>query len=218
MRKNVRTVTLKKHLQQMDASNIRFTKRDKDFLADLAKVRLVGLKDAQSQHYGGKLDGCRKRLQKFVELGLLKERTVTQPGRGQVDKCYEFASDRIAKLYGGRTAGIGSKRSDLHELLVSKAYFALGRPESFKLGDEMTHLEKRALLMPVRGDSEGVTPDAYFMRDGEVVLLESDAGQYNSRQIAHKQASWAGNAQVWVQPNKANCRVPRDENVEVMRF
>lgn len=218
MRKNVRTVTLKKYLKGLDEATIRFTPRDKAFLQDLARVRLVGLKEAIEFHYGGKADSCQKRLQTFVKLGLLNERTVTQPGRGKVDKCYEFASDRIAKLHGGRTAGIGAKRSDLHELLVSKTYFKLGRPDSYKLGDEMTALEKRALLRPVLGEGEGITPDAYFVRKGQIVLVEADAGQYNGRQVAHKQASWVNNAQIWAQPEKANCRIPRIGEIEVMRF
>ncbi len=217
MRKNVRTTTIKKYLKGMEEANIRLTQRDKAFLKDLAQVRLVGAKDAQQYHYGGK-DSSQRRLQKLVEVGLLNERTVVQPGKGKVEKCYEFASDRIAKLHGGRGAGIGSKRSDLHELLVSQTYFKLGRPEGFKLGDQMTELEKKAFLQPVRGDSSGITPDAYYEQGGELIFVEADAGQYTKKQVMNKQMSWTGIKQVWVQPAKANCVVPRVGDVEVMRL
>lgn len=217
MRRNVRTTTMKKYLKGMEEAKIRLTKNDKAFLSDLAQVRLVGLKDAMHHHYGGK-ESCQRRLQKLVEVGLLNERQVIQPGKGKNEKCYEFASDRIARLYGGRGAGIGSKRSDLHELLVSQVYFKLGRPDGFKLGDQMTELEKKAFLQPVRGDGGGITPDAYYEQGGELIFVEADAGQYTKKQVMNKQQSWVGVKQVWVQPEKANCVVPRVGDVEVMRL
>lgn len=207
-----RTSTLKKHLALQADAKLRFTQRDRAFLKDLAKVRMVDINDALTHHYQGKLDSCKQRLKKLVDIGLLRERTVIQPGQ-PITKAYEFANDKVARKYGGRASGIGSRRSEVHELLVSKSYFALNRPEDFKVGAEMTHLEKEALI-----GSDGITPDAYFTHNGHLLFVEADAGQYTKKQVMNKQRNWAGIDQIWVQPKKANCVVPTGKNVSCIRL
>lgn len=213
MVRKLRTATIKKHLQLQADAKLRFTQRDRAFLADLAKVRLVSQEDAQHYHFQGNLDSCKLRLKKLVSIGLLKERTIIQPDQGVV-KAYEFSSECIARKYGGRVSSIGSRRSDVHELLVSKSYFALDRPETFKLGSQMT-AQEQALYM----GTEGIVPDAYFTQENsQVVFVEADAGHYTKQQVLQKQRKWLGIQQFWAQPHKANCVIPKSKDVICVRF
>ena len=203
--RNVRANTLKKYLTE---TNFKLSKEDREFLADLAKVHIIDEKDAGKHHYKNRKTGAAKRLDRLCEIGLLEVQPVVQPGRGKF-KAYHFKTDRIAALFGGKRPIIGRKRNALHEVITSRIYFAEGRPESFVTESAFTK-EQRALF-----DVEGKTlngrdaclPDAIFVRNGEVVIVEADSGQYSKAQIENKQAAWRGFQQIWGQPAKASARV-----------
>lgn len=201
---NVRTNTLKQYIAD---KGLRLSVRDKDVLSDIARVGIVDGKDAVKHCYEGKESGAR-RLDKLCEAGVLKCREVYQPSRGKF-KAYEFANNDIARLYGGRRTQIGAKRNALHEVITSKLFYAEGRPKSFVVESQFTK-EQKALFRAVGGNSGDAEcmPDAlYKSASGELVVVESDSGQYSQAQIKHKQAAWQGFQQVWGQPAKSASRV-----------
>jgi hypothetical protein len=204
-----RTGTIKKYLEDGD---IRLSKADREFLRDLSIVRIIDSQDAMKTHYQGRKTSPEKRLNKLCSMGLLKAHSVYQPERG-VFKAYTFSNEKIASLFGGKLPVIGRKRNALHEVITSKIFFSLGRPEGFKLESDFTKddkqfFEKNALLNGMPADAKkGFIPDAMCVQDGEVVIIEADSGQYTKSQIATKQACWGGLKQVWGQPSKTFSRV-----------
>lgn len=213
MSRNVRSSTLKKYIED---TNIRLSGNDRAFLKDLAKVRIIDEKDANAFHYQDKKTGASRRLDKLCEAGILECRVVNQPGRGRF-KSYEFKTDRIATLFGGKRAVIGRKRNALHEVICSKIYFAEGRPETFIVEGDFNKDQKELFRVADKTLSgrDSCIPDAFFIRNNEVVVVEADSGQYNKSQITNKQAAWSGFKQVWGQPNRATARV---DNSTVHRF
>lgn len=213
MVKNARTRTVKKYL---DDKTFRLSSDDRAFLNDLAKVRIIDERDADSQHYQGRKTPAARRLDKLVEIGILERTEVNQPGRGNF-KAYQFKTDKMASLFGGKRPVIGRKRNALHEVICSKIYFAEGRPESWLIeGDfKKEHRELFGVANKTLTGRESCFPDAMFVRDGKIVAVEADSGQYNQTQIQSKQAAWGEFEQVWGQPDKASARV---HNCTVHRF
>ena len=203
--RNVRANTLKKYLND---SNFKLSQEDRAFLADLSKVSIIDEKDADNFHYRERKTGASARLDRLCEIGLLEAQTVVQPGRGKF-KAYHFKTDRIATLFGGKKPIIGRKRNALHEVITSRIYFAEGRPESFTVESAFDN-DQRALFN-VEGKTlkgrDACLPDAMFIRNNEVVIVEADSGQYSKSQIQNKQSAWQGFKQVWGQPGKASARV-----------
>lgn len=203
--RNVRSNTLKKYLND---SNFKLSKEDRAFLADLAKVNIIDQKDADQFHYSNRKTGSSARLDRLCEIGLLESQVVVQPGRGKF-KAYHFKTERIATLFGGKKPVIGTKRNALHEVITSRIYFAEGRPDSFVTESAFTKEQKE--LFKVEGQTtkgrDHCMPDALFIRNNEVVIVEADSGQYSKSQIENKQVAWKGFKQVWGQPAKASARV-----------
>lgn len=209
---NVRSSTLKKYLSD---SSLRLSLADREFLADMAVVRIIGIDDAAEHHYKNNR-APQKRLDRMCKAGLLEVRDVYQPGKGSF-KAYSFASEKIARLFGGKIPSIGSRRNALHECITSKIYFAEGRPESFTLEADFSSDQKELIAVNEGASGENICmPDAMFMRNGKAVVVEADSGQYNQTQIQAKQSAWKGLEQVWGQPSKAAARV--HGNSKVYRF
>lgn len=193
------------------SGSFRLSQEDRAFLNDLAKVRIIDVKDADSFHYGERKNGARKRLDQLTKLGVLAVRDIAQPGRGQF-RTYEFANERIAKAFGGGKAVIGSKRSALHEVITSKIYFAKDRPDSFIISSDFSKQDLQRFHGSV---SDGATmPDAmYTDESGDLVLVEADSGNYTKSQVLAKQAGWQGVKQVWGQPSKASAKITGGSDV-----
>lgn len=203
--KNARTTTIKKYLND---GNFRLSAADRAFLGDLARVRIIDAADAARFHYGDRKTPAERRLDKLCEVGILERLTVNQPGRGQINT-YQFAHERVARLFGGKRLAISCKRTALHEVITSKIFFAEGRPDTFVVEGDFTRAQRdlfQASNTTLSG-RESCTPDALFLRDGEIVVVEADSGQYNKNQIVSKQAAWLGFRQVWGQPARSSARV-----------
>lgn len=204
-----RTGTLKQYIND---ATIRLTDADRALFADLAKVRIVDEADA-GFHYQGRKTPPAARLDRLADAGILKRVDVFQPGRGNF-KAYQFANADIARVMGGKLPSIGSRRNALHEVITSRLYFAVGRPESFRLEADLTK-EERKKFASMSVDGTSCLPDAVFYSNGNMVVCEADSGQYTSSQIASKQAGWRDYQQVWGQPGRAAARV---HGAEVYRF
>ena len=120
-----------------------------------------------------------------------------------------FSNKKIASLFGGDVPTIGAKRNALHEVITSKIYFAEGRPDSFILENDFSKSQKELFKVGqgLVADREICLPDAIYIKDGEMVVVEADSGQYTKSQIQAKQAAWSGMKQVWGRPSKAFARV-----------
>lgn len=211
--RNARSATVKKYL---DETNFRLSSDDRAFLGDLAKVRIIDERDADSHHYKDRKTPGSRRLNKLVEVGILERTEVNQPGRGNF-KAYQFKTDKMASLFGGKRPVIGSKRNALHEVICSKIYFAEDRPKTWLIeGDfKKEHRELFGVANKTLTGRDSCIPDAMFVRNGRIVAVEADSGQYNQTQIISKQAAWGEFDQVWGQPAKASARV---HNATVHRF
>ena len=194
-------------------ANIRLTAADREFLKDLSKVHLISSDLADKHHYSHLAGASSRSLDRLQKAGLISSKTVYQPKTGAVTT-YQFANQSIAAAYGGKVPVTGAKRSDLHELTTSRAYFALGRPESFKLASAFSKADVSAC--------GSLCPDALYTdpETGEIVAVEADSGHYNQAQINKKVTRWrdAGvTRQVWARPHNTNCgRVPQLPGIEVM--
>ena len=213
MARNARTTTVKKYLDDQD---FRLSADDRAFLADLAKVKIIDEKDAQAAHYQSRKTPASRRLDKLCEVGLLDVAYVNQPGRGRF-KAYQFKTDRLATLFGGSRPVIGAKRNALHEVITSKIYFAVGRPDTFRVESDFNRDQRQLFKVANKTLSgrESCVPDAMYIDNGQIVVVEADSGQYNKSQIINKQAAWSGFRQVWGQPDRASARV---DNATVFRF
>lgn len=213
MKKNVRTRTLGKYIAD---SNIKLSEADREFLRDLSRVHIIDEKDIRETHYKDRKDPLR-RMERLCEAGVLEKVKVGQPGRGKFN-AYTFASPQVAKLFGGKKIESASRRNALHEVITSRLYFKLERPETFTLESQFSNdLKNRfKLTAPSLTDRMSAIPDAtYIDSKGEIVVVEADSGQYNKRQITSKQIAWKGFKQVWGQPERASARV---SGAEVYRF
>lgn len=211
--KNVRTHTLRKYIND---DKLRLSDADRSFLNDLARVHIVDEYDADKNHYQGRKTKASRRLDKLSAAGILERKTIFQPGRGEF-KAYVFKSDRVAGLFGGKRPVIGAKRNALHEVITSRLFFAEGRPDSFVVESKFSKSQKELFRLGqgIVAGREVCYPDALYIKNGEVVVVEADSGQYTKTQIQAKQAAWAGFKQVWGQPDKASARV---RNATVHRF
>lgn len=213
MRK-ARTSTLKR----ITGSDFRLSQRDRAFLADLARVRLVSEADADVFHYEGQKTGSRRRLDKLCSAGLLKEHVLTVPGQGTI-RAYSFSSDKVAKRFGGAMPSVSRMRNAYHELIVSRIFFAEGRPESFKVENDFTQTDREVFRRPGEGRDRITLPDAmYYDAHGQAVVVEADSGQYNSTQIREKVNAWQGHRQVWGQPQSRKSAVENLSDAKVHRF
>ena len=202
------------HLAGTEA-NIRLSVADRDFLKDLSKVQIISSDLADRHHYAHLKGASGRSLERLEKAGLISSKMLHQAGAAPV-RIYQFADKSIAGAYGGKLPVTGAKRTDLHELMATRAYFELGRPESFKLASDFTK-DEIFRCGSMRPDAMYADPST-----GEIVVVEADSGHYNQSQIKAKLARWraAGlTRQVWAQPQTARAAsVPQLPGIEVMRF
>lgn len=185
---------------------IRLLEADRAFLKDLSCVGIIDADTATSHHYSHLKNGSERSLYRLEQAGLIRSKIVVQNNRTY--KTYTFASKEIARAWGGNIPTIGSRRMDYHELVTSRLYFQLDRPDDFRIA---SHFSGNDHLMC--GDT---MPDAmYTNADGEIVFVEADSGHYSKTQILNKMRQWESFKQVWGQPMKPSCRVTASQNVLV---
>lgn len=195
-------------------TEFRLLSADREFLRDLARVHLLSDDLASKHHYTHLKGGATRSLDRLEAAGLLEKKTLRVPGQAPVHT-YQFANEAIARAWGGALPVTGAKRTDLHELISSRLYYELGRPQDFRLAADFTPGDITAV--------GGCRPDALYTDTdtGELVAVEADSGQYTRRQILEKMARWNAvglSRQVWGQPTYASSRVPTLENVAVYRL
>lgn len=210
--RNPRTATLLKHAGT--GVTIRLLAADRAFLRDLSRVQILSSELANQHHYAHLQGGSGRSLRRLEDAGILARKTIGVAGE-KPTTVYQFASEAVARAYGGGLPVTGAKRTDFHELMTARAYFALGRPEDFRVASRMTR-EEISLCRDTR-------PDAVFSdpTTGELVVVEADSGHYTQKQIAEKLGKWAsaGLRQVWAQPARGvSANVPSGGNVEVLRL
>ena len=196
-------------------ANVRLSAADRAFLKDLGKVQLISSDLADQHHYAHLKGASGQSLDRLEKAGLITSKRLQQKN-GLPLRTYQFADKSIAGAFGGKLPVTGAKRTDLHELMASRAYYALGRPASFKLASHFSPAEIAAC-----GSHR---PDALYTdtATGEMVLVEADSGQYSKAQIIAKVARWraAGlDRQVWAQSSQRGvAKVPPLPGITVMRF
>jgi hypothetical protein len=194
---------------------LRLTAADRRFLEDLTRVQLISSDLADEHHYAHLKGASGRSLDRLSRAGLITGKRM-QRKDGTAIKVYQFADASIAGAFGGKLPVTGARRTDLHELLSSRAYFALGRPETFKLAAHFSR-DESALC-------GSLLPDAMYTDalSGEIVVVEADGGNYNKTQITQKIVRWRAiglTRQVWAQAREARAaHVPRLPGIEVMRL
>jgi hypothetical protein len=207
---NPRTARLAK-IAGTENNKLRLTKADREFLSDLAKVQIISATQAADHHYAHLKSQGSRSLQRLVDAGIIQGRTIFVTGQGQY-KVFEFSSHEMAVAWGGRLPSTGNSKSDYHELIISEAYFRLGRPDDFRLSHKLSKSDA-ALI-------GSCLPDAVYTdpATGEMVLFEADAGNYSKQQIQQKTLSWErrGLKQTWAQPKKVTSRVQKNDNLNLL--
>lgn len=209
--KNPRTARLLK-LNDLAPASLRLSHADRQFLRDLARVQLISHDLADKHHYSHLKGGADRPLDRLTKAGILKSKTLHVSGNPSV-RTYEFASASMAKAWGGKCPVTGAKRTDLHELITSRLYFELGRPDDFRVATNFTKADLSAC--------GALRPDAMYSDDGQLIMVEADAGHYTRSQIIEKIALWKSfglHRQVWAQPSSASVTIPFDANISVIRF
>lgn len=196
------------------AVKVRLLGADRAFLADLAKVQIISADLAEKYHYSHLKGGSARSLQRLEAAGIIRSKVLRVPGEPVVST-FEFANRDVARAWGGALPVTGAKRTDLHELLTSRAYFVTGRPRDFRVAARMTAGE-----ISLCGSCR---PDAVYTDDatGELVVVEADSGHYTRRQILHKMVRWQTlglTRQVWTQPKRASARIPVSAGIDVFRL
>lgn len=205
-----------------EAGTFRLSQADRDFLRDLSRVSFVSSDQAAKHHYAHLKTGGVRSLKRLEENNIIISRRVHVTGRPVVT-VYEFYNQDVAKAWGGRLPKTGPSRSDFHELITSDVYFNLGRPDDFRLPFNFTKQEKSQFISGKNKNGQPATfgiPDAMYTdrETGEVVVVEADAGNYNSQQIAKKMQFWhvRGFRQLWAQPKKTTAKVRPGKGVVVL--
>ena len=204
--------------RRIDGLSIRLFKEDKTLLSDIARVGVIDTLDASS-HYANS-NKATSRLEYLVNKGVLSVAQTLHQKHGMV-KVYSIANDKIANIW--RTTAYEQKRncSILHDLMVSKAYFAAGRPQSFLLANNLSHQDKDKFTIAKYFNSSGSTPDALYTNSaGEAVCVEADAGQYTSSQISKKIEHWRSMGYTHIHWSKPNFQttVPKGNNIQISSF
>jgi len=198
-------------------ANIRLLAADREFLKDLSRVQIISSDLADKHHYSHLKGSSARSLERLEKAGVIQCKILYQAKAAPI-KTYQYANKYVAGAFGGRLPITGAKRTDLHELMVSRAYFELARPESFRLAVDFSK-EQIASCGSLR-------PDAIFTDSttGETVVVEADSGHYSQKQINDKVSRWraAGlTRQVWSRPMQSNSRsiqVPALPGIDVFRF
>ena len=215
MSKNPRTSKVKGFL--LDPT-IRLNSADREVFRDLARAEFIPDDLANKHYYRNNKSDATRRLDRLVEAGLLTRHVTHEHGKGQT-KVYAFANDSIARAWGGKISAFGANRTLQHEIITSRLYFHLGRPDDFRKENAFNKNDKSFLKLNV-GEGRDYTPDAlYTNSDGELCLIEADSGQYNKTQILKKQTAWRSVKQVWGQPKNAFAPILNTaHNISVVHF
>jgi len=196
-------------------ANIRLSVADRSFLKDLSRVQLISSDLADKNHYAHLKGSSVRSLERLEKAGLITCKRLYQHSAAPI-KIYQFANQSIAGAYGGKLPVTGAKRTDLHELMTSRAYFELSRPVSFKLAANFSRAEI-SMCGSMRPDALYTDPET-----GEMVLVEADSGNYRHHQIIAKMARWRAAGlirQVWAQPLHLRvAQVPAMPGITVMRL
>ncbi len=198
-------------LTKLTGSNkpVRLLDADRQFLKDLARVGILDRESATRHHYDHLKNGSARSLGRLEQAGIIKLKNVVQ--NNHVYKTYTFASKEIARSWGGNIPNIGSRRMEFHELVTSRLFLALDKPDDFRIASNFSSQD--ALLC---GDA---LPDAmYTNNDGEIVFVEADSGHYSKTQVLEKMRQWSDFKQVWGQPVKPSCHVKPSKNVNVFKI
>lgn len=204
--KNPRT----KKIINITGRSVRLSVADRGFLKDLSKVQIISTDVADKWHYAHQQAGAKNSLSRLVDAKILQEKNLHTP-KGII-KIFQFASHEVAKSWGGRLPVTGAKRTELHELVTSRLYFELGRPDDFRLENRFSDDDKF-----ICGQ---VRPDAMYTNySGDTVFVEADSGQYSKAQIKTKANRWTslGYKQVWGQPREvSSATVPVGEMISTL--
>ena len=198
----------------------RLSQQDRSFLQDLGRTHFITETIAHEHHYNNRKTPASRRLDKLVDSGLLRSHIHYDEKLGKT-KVYSFASDSVARAWGGKQSNFGTNRSLKHELVVTELYFALGRPSDFRKENQFTKTDKKQFVKnSSNGKQNYMLPDALFTdtSTGEIVFVEGDSGQYTKTQIRNKQVAWKGVRQVWGQPQRTAAPISSGGAVCVFRF
>jgi hypothetical protein len=207
-----KTSTLLRHAHS--GVSVRLLEADRAFLRDLSKVQILSSSLADQHHYGHLKGRSTRSLGRLEAAGIITSKALHIAGE-KPTTVYQFANEAVARAYGGGLPVTGAKRTDYHELMTSRAYFALGRPDDFRVAARMSR-DEIDLCRDTRPDAIYTDADT-----GELVVVEADSGHYTQRQINEKMGKWssAGLRQVWAQPAKGvTANVPAARAVQVLRL
>ncbi len=188
---------------------------DRALFRDVAVVRLVSQDLIERFHYAYHSGGAARRLARLEEAGILEARPLYAVGRKPV-RVYRFAARAIAAAWGDPAVPTVAQGRMLHEMLTTRAYFALGRPLGFRVATRLNEAERFLF--------ESHCPDAVYpdRAGGRIVLVEADSGQYTARQIREKTRYWRSVGfprQVWVQPaGTRTAPVPEGAGITLLRL
>ena len=217
MQRNPRTSKIKSISGE---GNYRLSQEDRSFLRDLGRTHFISESIAHKEHYNNRKTPAHRRLDKLVDNGILRSHIFHDEKLGK-QKVYSFASDSVAKAWGGKQSNFGRNRSLKHELVVTELYFALNRPSDFRKDGQFTKMDKAGFpKIKVQGRSTFMAPDALYTdtSTGEIIFVEGDSGQYTKTQIRSKQVAWKGYRQVWGQPLRTAAPISSGGSVSVFRF
>jgi len=210
--RNPKTSSLLRHADT--GVSVRLLEADRSFLRDLSKVQILSTDLADQHHYGHLKGRSTRSLGRLEAAGIITSKSLYVAGE-KPTTVYQFANEAVARAYGSSLPVTGAKRTDYHELMTSRSYFALGRPDDFRLAAHMTHDEIN-LCRDTRPDALYTDPTT-----GELVVVEADSGHYTQKQINDKMEKWssAGLRQVWAQPARGvSANVPAATGVDVLRL
>ncbi len=193
------------------AANIRFSDADRSFLRDLGKAGIVDLETANQYHYSGRQSGGSRRLDKLCDAGIIERIEIGGINNRGPIQSYRFATNSVARSFGGQMATFGTNKGALHEWLVGRAYFELDRPDGFRVAARFVSSDIHLF--------GSAAPDAVAQLDnGDIVLVEADSGHYTKVQIMKKQHAWSGHRQYWIQPKNAMTVVPINKGITATRI
>ena len=189
------------------AGAVRLSAADRAMMKDMARVGILDSEIATKHHYAHLKNGASRSLDRLEKAGFITSTNVVHDNKRT--RAYTFASKEMAKAWGGQMPVIGARRMEFHELVTSKIYFELKKPDDFRLAHEFT---KGDLIL-----CGEIRPDAmYTNTDGEIVFVEADSGHYTKTQIQKKMLNWQNVKQVWGQPQSPTCKVSPSDNLQVI--
>ncbi len=110
------------------------------------------LPDLAYRHHDGHPKGASVRSRSHLgAAGLVTSKSLYRAGPALLGM-RRFASRAIMKVDGGRLSATGAKRSEVHELMTTRAYHALGQPADFRLASNLAASDIRRGT-PLRPDA-----------------------------------------------------------------